>query len=202
VVGVEVEDDFDVGSGDFEAFVGFAFGGDGAGPVDGNGTGREFLGNEDGEGLRAAASPIVNAGEHDVLVVEIIVENGDPWRAEGIFLIEGMSALHLESSFGGAVDEGNVGAVGFIGLSDPVVRDGRAVGIENQRAGDNRGFSVGSLQRAFAFGGPGGAGGFDGEFFAANGFAVEEDVEFAFVGGEDGVGFIGGVGGEGESLRG
>src|SRR5208337_189950 len=55
MVGVEVEDDLEVGSGHFEAFVGLAAGADGADPVNGDGAGCEFLGNEDRVALRAAA---------------------------------------------------------------------------------------------------------------------------------------------------
>jgi len=39
VVGIEVEEDFEVGGGDLQAFVGFAFGADGANPIDGDGAG-------------------------------------------------------------------------------------------------------------------------------------------------------------------
>ena len=49
MVGVQAEDDFEVGGGHFEAFVGFAIRADGAGPIHGGGAGQEFLGNEDGE---------------------------------------------------------------------------------------------------------------------------------------------------------
>ena len=190
--------DFEVGAGDFEEFVGFAVGGGGAGGFDGDGAGGEFLGDEDGKGLRAALGPVVEMREDFVLVVEIVVENGDERCAEGVFLLVGVRALNLQSGFRDAVGEGDAGGIGFVGLRRPVVADGNAVGLQDKIAGDLGGFAVGRLQGSGALGNPAVAGGLDFEFFAADGFAVKEDVEFAFVGDEEGGFFVGGRGGKEE----
>ena len=198
MVGVEEEVDFEVGGGDFEEFVIFAVDGGGAGGFNGDGAGSELLGDEDGKGLRAALVPVVDVGEDFVLVVEIVVEDGDQWGAEGIFLLVGMRALNLQGGFGDAVDEGDAGGIGFIGLRGPVVADGDAVGLQGKIAGDFGGLAVGRLNGCGAFGDPTGAGGLDFKFFAADGLAVEDDIEFAFVGDEDGGFFVGGIQGKEE----
>lgn len=184
--GIEEEEDFDVGSADFEAVVGFAVDGGGAGGFDGDGTGGEFLGDKYGESLRTAFVPIVDAGEDGVLVIKIVVEDGDERCAEGEILFEGAGALHFESDFGDAVGEENVGAVGFVAFGGPLVADGRAVGLQDEGSGN---FCGGGLRRLYiggALGDPTAGGGGDFEFFMADGLAVEFDGELAFVSGERG----------------
>src|SRR5229473_8056681 len=111
MIRVEQKKNFEVGSVDFEAFVGLAVGTGGSGGLNGDRTRRQFLGNDHGKSLHAALGPIVDAGEDGVLVVEIVVENGDERGVEGESLFKRPSALHLESDFGGAVGKGDVGAV-------------------------------------------------------------------------------------------
>src|ERR1700761_2927670 len=93
VVFVEIEHHFEVGGGDAEAVVGFAVrSGDRASGFYGDRPGSKFLGDEDGHGLRAAFGPIVDAGDHGVLIVEIVVEHSDERRAEAHVLFEGPRA--------------------------------------------------------------------------------------------------------------
>src|SRR5580704_3910808 len=157
--GVEIEVDFEVARADAKAFVGFAVDGGGAGGFGRDGAGHELLRDEDGESLRAALGPIVKAGEDGVLMVEIVVEDGDEGRFErkallkearllavGIFYLvrrAGACALHFDSDVGDAVGEKNVRAVLFFGLRGPFVADRRAVGLQDKSA---RNFASGSLR--------------------------------------------------------
>src|SRR6266481_1200791 len=95
--GVEVEKDFDVGSGSFQAFVGFSAGGGCAGGFDRYGAGSQFLGDEHRESLRTLLVPVVDVREQFELVVEVVVEDGNDRGAEGVVLIVGSRALHLQS---------------------------------------------------------------------------------------------------------
>ncbi len=99
VGGVEVKIDFEVGGGDAKAFVGFSVEGGRPSGFGGDGAGHEFLRDENAESLRAALGPVVKAGEDGVLVVEIVVEDGDERRVEREGLIEGVGALHLQGHF-------------------------------------------------------------------------------------------------------
>ena len=75
---VEEELDFEIGGGGAESLgVGLIADGGGAGGLDGDVAGSEFLRDEDGKSLRAAFGPIVEAGEDGVVMVEVVVENGD-----------------------------------------------------------------------------------------------------------------------------
>src|SRR5271166_547087 len=132
---VQVQEDFEVGGGGAKAFVVFARDGGFAGSFYGDGAGGELLRDEDGERLLAALLPIVEAGEDGVLVVEIVVEDGDERGVEGHVLFEGAGALHFEGNLGDAVGEEDVGAVGLFGLRGPLVADGCAVGLQGERAG-------------------------------------------------------------------
>jgi len=199
--GVEIEIDFEVGGGDAKAFVGFAVDGGGAGSFGGDGAGHEFLWNEDAESLRAALGPVVKAGEDGVLVVEIVVEDGDEGRFErqalfkearllavGVFYLvrrAGACALHLDGDVGDAVGKKNVRTVLFFSLRSPFVADRCAVGLQDKGAGDLAGGSLRRFKIRIAFGEPAAAGRRDFELFMADGLAIELDGELAVVLGED-----------------
>ena len=92
---IEQKENFEVGSGDFEAFVGLAVGTGGSGGFDGNRTRRQFLRNDHGKSLHAALGPVVDARQDGVLMVEIVVQNGDERRIKREVLLERTRALHL-----------------------------------------------------------------------------------------------------------
>jgi hypothetical protein len=199
--GVKIEIDFEVGGGDAKAFVGFAVDGGGAGGFGGDDAGHEFLRDENAESLRAALGPVVETGEHGVLVVEIVVEDGDEGRFErktlfkearllavGIFDLvrrAGACSFHLDGDVGDAVGEKNVRTVLFFGLRGPFVADRCAVGLQDKSARDLAGGSLGGFKIGIAFGEPAAAGGRDFELFMADGLAIELDGELAVVLGED-----------------
>ena len=79
--------------------------------------------------MRAAFGPVIDAGEHRVLVIEIIVEDRDERRSEGKVLFKWASALHLQRDFGDSVRKENFRAVRFVGLRSPVVSHGNSVGL-------------------------------------------------------------------------
>ena len=137
-------------------------------------------------------------------MVEIVVEDGDERRVEGKSLFERAGALHLESDFGDAVGEDNVGAVGFFGLRGPLVADGRAIRFQRERAGNFAGDTFGGLDVGGAFGTPACAGWGNFEIFVADDLAAELDGELAFVLREDaGAIFLPGEsqGGAGENCK-
>ena len=102
---IEVQVDFEVGGADAKAFVGFSFDAGGTGGFGGDGAGHQFLRDEHGESLRATLGPIVEAGENAVLVIKVVVEDGNERSAEGESLIEGMRALYFERHFCDTVDK-------------------------------------------------------------------------------------------------
>ena len=108
--------DFEVGGGDFEEFVIFAVDRGGAGGFNGDGAGSELLGDEDGKGLRAALVPVVDVGEDFVLVGEIVVEDGDEWRAKESSCWEGCVPCIRNRVFlantSTKVDAGGTGIIG------------------------------------------------------------------------------------------
>jgi hypothetical protein len=185
MLGVKVENDFEVGGSDAEAFVGFAFSGDGAYRLDADGTGREFLGNQNREGLLAAFGPVIDLGEYAVLVVEIVVENGYERGVEGHVLFEGARALHFQGDFGDSVRKQDVGAVRFFRLRAPLITDGSAVGLESEHAADARGSGVGRFQIGGFAGGPASAGGRNLEVFVTDILTVQANIKLAFVLRED-----------------
>ena len=86
--------------------------------------------------MQAAFAPIVDVGEDDVLIVEIVVEDGDLRRIEGELLREGPRAFHAKLDGGRGAVEGNAGGGFFGSLGGPVIGDGRAVGTELEGSGD------------------------------------------------------------------
>src|SRR5579862_8485192 len=84
---VEEQKNFEVARGDLEAFVGLALRRGGAGGFEGDVAGSKLLRNQNLELLRAAFGPVVETGEHGVLVVEIVVEDGHHGGAEGKALL-------------------------------------------------------------------------------------------------------------------
>src|SRR5216684_5187636 len=118
-------------------------------------------------------------------MVKIVVQYGDERRIEGEVLLEGARALHLESDARDAVGEEDVRAVGFFRLGAPVVTDGRAIGLQRQRAGDFGGGAVGRLDLRGAFGEPAAAGGRDFKFLVADSLSAEFDGELALILRED-----------------
>src|SRR5260370_33832346 len=114
-------------------------------------------------------------------MVKIVVQYGDERRIEGEVLLEGARALHLENDARDAVVEEDVRAVGFFRLGAPVVTDGRAIGLQRQRAGDFAGGAVGRLDLRGAFGEPAAAGRRNLKFLVADGLAAEFNGELALV---------------------
>jgi len=186
VVGVEVENDLQIGGHDFEAFVGFSFGADRASPIDGDGIRQELLRHENREGLRASAIPIINASQDSVLVVEVVVEDDDEWGIKGEVLLERVGAADLDGHFSDAIGKEDVGATGFIGLRGPFVGDGGTVGLEGKIAGNGSGRSTLRRKVRSGFGRPDRTAGSNLELFVTDGFAVEKNLELALIGCEDG----------------
>ena len=139
MVGVEIEDDCEVGGGDAKAVERFSVGGDRAGGLDGDGAGSQFLRDEHRESLLAAFGPVIETRKNRVLIVEIVVQDGDERSVESERLLEGASAFHLQSDFGDAICEGNIGAILFVGLRGPFVSERSAVGLQSEVAGYARG---------------------------------------------------------------
>src|SRR6266550_3035879 len=77
VMVIEQNKNLQVGSADFEAFVGFALGTGGSSRFDGDRTRRQFLRNDHRKSLHPALGPVVDARKDRVLMVEIVVQNGD-----------------------------------------------------------------------------------------------------------------------------
>src|SRR6267154_235379 len=102
MIAVKQKKNLNVGSCDFQSFIRFAVSRGRAGGFHFNRARSQFLRDENGESLFASLGPIVNAREHRVLMVKIVVQNGDEWRVEREVLLEGMRALHLESDAGNA----------------------------------------------------------------------------------------------------
>ena len=190
VIRIEQEQDFEVGSGDLEGFEGFSVRIGGAGGFDGDGTGRQLLRDEDGERLRAALRPVVDAGKDGVLMVEVVVEDGDERGVEGQVLFKGARALDCETDFGHAIGKENVGAIGFFRLGSPIVTDGRAVGLQRERAGDFANGTFGRLDFRSALGEPSASGGRNFKFLVADSLAIELDGQLAFVLNEDAGGSV------------
>src|ERR1700730_1675517 len=68
--------------------------------LDGDVPRRHILRNKNGKSLCASLVPIVEPGKHDVLVVEVVVEDGDLRGMESELLREGPGALHVELNGG------------------------------------------------------------------------------------------------------
>src|SRR5216684_364128 len=185
VIAIEQKKNLEVGGGDFQAFVSLAVGTGGSGRLHGNRTRGQFLGNDHRKSLHAALGPVVDAREDGVLMVEIVVQNGDQRRIEREVLLERAGALHLESDSGHAVGEEDVRAVRFFRLGAPVITDGRAIALQRQRAGDFAGGAVGRLDLRGAFGEPAAARRTDFKFLVADGLSAEFDGELALILGED-----------------
>jgi len=83
VIGVEEQKDFQIRGIDLETFVGLAISAGGAGGLHGDRTGRQLLGNDHRKSLHAALGPVVDARENSVLMIEIVVEDGDERSIEG-----------------------------------------------------------------------------------------------------------------------
>jgi len=66
-------------------------------------------------------------------------------------------------------------------LGSPLIADGSAIGLKRERAGDGGGSALGRIDFGGAFGDPTAAGRGDLKFLPANGLAIEQDVELAFV---------------------
>src|ERR1700731_727553 len=185
VIAIEQEKNFEVGGGDFQAFIGLAVGTGGSGGLHGNRTRGQFLGNDHRKSLHAAFGPVIDAGEDGVLMVEIVVQNSNEGRIEREVLLERAGALHLESDSGHAVGEEDVRAVRFFRLGAPVITDRRSIALQRQRAGDFAGATLGRLDFRGAFGEPAAAGRSDFKFFVADGLSAEFDGELALILGED-----------------
>src|SRR6266581_4631673 len=104
----------------------------GSGGLHGDRTGGQFLGYDHRKSLHAALGPVIDAREDSVLMVEIVVQNGDERGIECEVLLEGAGALHLQRDTGDAVGEEDVGAVRFFRLGAPVITDGRAIALQRQ----------------------------------------------------------------------
>ena len=96
MIRVEEKKDFDIRRGDTEAFVRFAAGGSGADGFGCNRAGRNFLRNQHGECLRAALGPVIDTSQKSVVVVHVVVEDGDKRGIEADFLFVRASALDGE----------------------------------------------------------------------------------------------------------
>ena len=185
MIGIEVEDYLEIVGGDFQAFVRFAFGSDGAGPIHGDGAGQEFLRHEDGERLRAAAVPIIYTGKDGVLIVQIVVEHDDHRGSEREILLERVRGAEMNGHLGDAIGERDVRAAIFVRLCGPIVGNRSALWLEGEVAGDGGGGSAFDGEVGGGFGGPSGATGSDFEFFVADDLVVEKDLEFSLVVDED-----------------
>src|SRR5216683_2352528 len=93
VIAIEQKKNFEVGGGDFQAFVGLAVGTGGSGRLHGDRTGGQFLGNDHRKSLHAALGPVIDAREDSVLMIEIVVQNGDERGIECEVLLEGAGPL-------------------------------------------------------------------------------------------------------------
>src|SRR6267378_4116881 len=104
VIAIEQKKNLEVGGGDFQAFVSLAVGTGGSGRLHGNRTRGQFLGNDHRKSLHAALGPVVDAGKDGVLMVEIVVQNGDQRRIEREVLLERAGALQRQRAgdFAGA----------------------------------------------------------------------------------------------------
>ena len=159
--------------------------------------GREFLGNENGEGLRAAAIPIIDASQDGVLIVEVVVEDDDEGGIKGEVLLERVCALHLDGHLGDTIGKEDVSAIAFVGLRSPVVGDGGTVRLKREIAGHGGG--RGRLPERDEWWlwppRPPPLGVISNSSWPMD-FAVEKNLEFPFVGDEDGACgrfFLGGV---------
>ncbi len=130
-------------------------------------------------------------------MVEIVVQHGDEWSVERKVLFEKARlgavriryfrgrararALHLESDARDAVGEEDVSAVGFVGLRRPIVADGRAVGLERERAGNFTGGAFRGLDVRGPFGEPAAARRRNLKFLVAHSLAGQFDGEFSFI---------------------
>src|SRR5580698_1241396 len=116
MVGVEVQDNFQVAAGYLQAFVRFALGAHGARPIDGDVAGQKLLRNEDGKSLCSAAIPVIDTSQHSILVVEVVVEDDDERGVEGKVLLKGMGGADLDVHLRHVIDESDVGAAVLAGL--------------------------------------------------------------------------------------
>src|SRR5579859_1936238 len=149
---VEVEVDLEVSGIDAKAFVRCSICGNGTAGFSSDGAGHQFLGDKHGESLRSALRPIIEAGKHGVLIVEVVVEDGNQRSVERKALLEKArlgtvwilyvigrawaGPFHLKCHCGNAVCEKNVRPVLLFGLRGPFVADGSAIGLERKRAGN------------------------------------------------------------------
>lgn len=196
MVGVEIENDFQIGGHHFETFVGFSFGADRASPIDSDGIRQELLRNENRESLCASAIPIVNASQDGILIVEVVIENDDERRIKGEVLLERVGTADLDGHLGDAIGKEDMGATGFIGLGGPLVGDGGTVGLEGKIAGNGRGGGTFWRKVRGGLGRPDCAAGDNFELFVTDGFSIEKNLELTLIGCEDGACgrfFLGGV---------
>ena len=150
-------------------------------------SGRHFLGDENGKCLRAFLVPVVQARENRVLVVEIVVEDGDLRRAESELLREGPRAFDAQVNRGGRAVETDRRRSLLGSLRGPLVTRRRAIGMKFERAGNVR-CALRRLHFRRAARNPIGAALADFEFFLARLLPTHQDAEFSLVGSERGAG--------------
>src|SRR5438105_11964210 len=170
-----------VGRADLETFISFAIGARRTGGDDPYRTGGQVLRDEYGKSLFAALGPVVNACEHGVLVIKIIVQDGDEGSVERKVLLKRARALHLQSDSSDAVGEENVRPVGLVGLRGPLVADRGAVGLQRERARNLAGGACGRLDIGGSLGEPTPFGRRNIELFVAYGLPSEPNGELSFV---------------------
>src|SRR5580704_2549912 len=99
MVRIEIQKHFEVGSGHSQTIVRLAAGAERTRRLHGNGTWRQFLRDENRKTLCTAFGPIVNARQHRILVIKIVVEHGDERRAKAHILLKRPRVLHLKRDF-------------------------------------------------------------------------------------------------------
>ena len=130
MVPVEIQKHFEIGTRHAQAIVGFASSTQRTRRFNGDRSRRQFLRNEDGKTLRATLGPIIDARQHRILIIKIVVEHRDERRAKAHILLKRPCALHLKRDFRHAVREQNVRAIRFFRLRGPFVADRSAVGLQ------------------------------------------------------------------------
>src|ERR1017187_5333753 len=151
---------------------------------DGHAAWRQLLRDEHGESLHAFLVAIVEAREHRILVVQIVVDDGDLRRIESELLRVRLHAFDAEIDRGGRTVESDRRRSLLSALRGPFVVNGSAVGVKLESS-RNVHHAVSGFNFRSSVSDPVAAARANFEFFGAHLLPACEYAKSAFVRGEN-----------------